>query len=178
MHPGLRAALFSLALIFYGSVSAGTERPNVILIVADDLGYGDLGFTGSTQIRTPHLDALARSGVVCTQGYVSAPVCSPSRAGLMTGRNQPGFGYDNNLAASQPGFDEEYAGLPVTEKDDRRSSWGARLHERTDWQMAPRNQAAVPSTEAGIRRLLGLRRRWTQLLSHAARTRLPGADRV
>ena len=91
-------------------------RPNIILIVADDLGYGDVGFNGSTQIRTPHLDALAAAGVRFTQGYVSSPVCSPSRAGLLTGRNQPRFGYDNNLAENQKGYDPEYAGLPVTEK--------------------------------------------------------------
>lgn len=91
-------------------------RPNIILIVADDLGYADVGFNGSTQIRTPHLDRLAAAGVRFTEGYVSSPVCSPSRAGLMTGRNQPRFGYDNNLAENQKGFDPEYAGLPVTEK--------------------------------------------------------------
>ncbi len=94
----------------------GNTRPNIILIVADDLGYGDVGFNGSTQIRTPHLDQMAADGVRFTQGYVSSPVCSPSRAGLLTGRNQPRFGYDNNLAENQKGYDPEYAGLPVTQK--------------------------------------------------------------
>jgi len=96
-------------------VQAAT-KPNFILIVVDDLGYADVGFHGSTQIKTPHLDRLAAEGVVCSNGYVSAPVCSPSRAGLMTGRNQPGFGYDNNLATNQPGFDPEFGGLPIGEK--------------------------------------------------------------
>ena len=95
---------------------AETDRPNIVLMVADDLGYGDVGFNGSVQIGTPHLDRLAREGVVFTEGYVSAPVCSPSRAGFLTGRNQPRFGYDNNLAENQPGFDPEYAGLPTTER--------------------------------------------------------------
>ncbi len=94
----------------------GSSRPNIILIVADDLGYGDVGFNGSTQIRTPHLDGLAAGGMRFTQGYVSSPVCSPSRAGLLTGRNQPRFGYDNNLAENQKGYDPEYAGLPLAEK--------------------------------------------------------------
>lgn len=91
-------------------------KPNILLIVADDLGYGDVGFQGSTQIPTPNLDRLAASGVVCAQGYVSAPVCSPSRAGLLTGRHQVEFGYDNNLDANQPGFDPDYGGLPVGER--------------------------------------------------------------
>ena len=95
------------------SAALNAKPANIVLIVADDLGYGDVGFNGSTQIPTPHLDALASSGVVCRQGYVSAPVCSPSRAGFLTGRNQPSFGYDNNLGGSQPGFDPAYAGLPV-----------------------------------------------------------------
>lgn len=92
------------------------QRPNFILIVADDLGYGDLGFTGSTQIKTPNIDRLAANGAVFSQGYVSAPVCSPSRAGILTGRNQVSFGHDNNIGGSQPGFDEAFLGLPLSEK--------------------------------------------------------------
>jgi arylsulfatase A-like enzyme len=111
--PLLRTALLASAM----AVGAfATERPNIILILADDLGYGDVGFHGSTQIPTPNLDRLAASGVVFAQGYVSSPVCSPSRAGLLTGRNQVEFGYDNNLAATQPGFDPQFAGLPVQEQ--------------------------------------------------------------
>lgn len=89
---------------------------NLVLIVADDLGYGDLGFTGSTQIKTPHIDQLAASGVTFTQGYVSSAVCSPSRAGFITGINQVEFGHDNNLGGVEPGFDIEYNGLPLTQK--------------------------------------------------------------
>ncbi|TLX78177.1 sulfatase [Labilibacter sediminis] len=94
------------------------NKPNFIIILADDLGYGDVGFTGSTQIKTPHIDALAQSGVTFTQGYVSAPVCGPSRAGLMTGRNQVSFGFDNNPIVDErelPQFDENFVGLPVDE---------------------------------------------------------------
>lgn len=112
----VRCSLASCLLSFLAMAADAAEKPNFILIVADDLGYGDVGFQGSTQIRTPHLDRLAREGIVFQQGYVSAPVCSPSRAGFLTGRNQPGFGYDNNLGGSQPGFDPDFGGLPVTEK--------------------------------------------------------------
>ena len=91
-------------------------KPNFILIVADDLGYADLSLNGSKQIPTPNIDRLAKEGVNFTQGYVSSPVCGPSRAGLMTGRNQVKFGFDNNMAENQPGFDPQFQGLPVSEK--------------------------------------------------------------
>jgi arylsulfatase A-like enzyme len=72
------------------------ERPNVVVIVADDLGYADVGFQGCKDIPTPHLDGLARSGIICTNGYVSHPFCAPSRAGLLTGRYQQRFGFEHN----------------------------------------------------------------------------------
>lgn len=96
-----------------GSVSGagGTsspEPPNVLLIVGDDMGYADTGFHGCTDIPTPHLDQLAKDGVIFTDAYVSGPYCSPTRAGLMTGRYQQRFGHEFN-----PGVPE--AGLPVSE---------------------------------------------------------------
>ncbi|MCK4922236.1 MAG: sulfatase-like hydrolase/transferase [Bacteroidales bacterium] len=93
-----------------------SQKPNFVIILADDLGYGDVGFTGGTQIKTPHIDALAKAGVTFTQGYVSAPVCGPSRAGLMTGRNQVNFGFDNNPIVDLPQFDHNFVGLPVGEE--------------------------------------------------------------
>ncbi|WP_369047515.1 sulfatase-like hydrolase/transferase [Tenacibaculum sp. UWU-22] len=95
---------------------SATDKPNFILIVADDLGFGDVGFNGSTEIKTPNIDNLAYSGVRFPQGYVSSAVCSPSRAGLLTGINQVEFGQDNNLSSNQPGFDPEFLGMPVTQK--------------------------------------------------------------
>jgi len=93
----------------------GPGKPNFVLILADDLGYGDLGMHGSKQIPTPNIDQLSKDGIVFTQAYVSSPVCSPSRAGLMTGKNQLSFGFDNNLFPAQPGFDPNFVGLPITE---------------------------------------------------------------
>eukprot|EP00095_Tigriopus_kingsejongensis_P003880 maker-scaffold1472_size39644-snap-gene-0.0 protein:Tk03880 transcript:maker-scaffold1472_size39644-snap-gene-0.0-mRNA-1 annotation:"n-acetylgalactosamine-6-sulfate sulfatase" len=87
-----------------------------VIEVADDLGYADLSINGSLQIQTPHIDALAKSGMRFTQGYVSSPVCSPSRAGLLTGINQVSFGHDNNLGGNQPGFDHAFLGLPISQK--------------------------------------------------------------
>jgi arylsulfatase A-like enzyme len=73
-----------------------TDKPNIVLILADDLGYGDVGFHGNKDFPTPNLDALARSGVTCASGYASHSFCSPTRAGLMTGRYQSRFGYEGN----------------------------------------------------------------------------------
>lgn len=77
--------------------SAGPRQPNIIWIVADDMGYADAGFQGSTVFQTPALDQLARGGVIVRAGYTSASVCSPSRAGLLTGRYQQRFGHEQNL---------------------------------------------------------------------------------
>src|SRR4051812_13158401 len=69
------------------------KKPNVLIIVADDLGYADLGCQGCKDIPTPNIDAIARAGVRFTDGYVTCPVCSPTRAGLLTGRYQQRFGH-------------------------------------------------------------------------------------
>lgn len=108
--------LIGLMFCFVSWTFGQEPKPNFIIILADDLGYADLSHNGSLQINTPHIDAIANRGVYFSQAYVSAPVCSPSRAGLLSGKNQVGFGYDNNLANNQPGFDPEYAGLPIDQK--------------------------------------------------------------
>src|SRR5262245_49489388 len=76
--------------------AAPARKPNIVLMVADDLGYGELGCQGNPQIPTPHVDSIAKAGVRFTNGYVTAPFCSPSRAGLMTGRYQTRFGHELN----------------------------------------------------------------------------------
>ena len=88
----------ALAVAMVVAAVSAAARPNVVVILADDLGYGDIGANGGTTIATPHIDALAKRGVRLTQGYVSHPVCSPSRAGLMTGRYQQRHGWEFNPA--------------------------------------------------------------------------------
>ncbi len=89
--------------------------PNVIIILADDLGYGDIGVNGSTVISTPHIDELAANGVRLTDGYASAAVCSPMRAGLYTGRYQNRFGYEYNPTANYERNADAELGLPEDE---------------------------------------------------------------
>src|SRR5512135_871194 len=88
-------------------------KPNILVIVSDDQGYADLGFQGCKDIPTPHLDRLACEGLRCTSGYASHPFCSPTRAGLMTGRYQQRFGHENN-----PFYDprDHREGLPLSER--------------------------------------------------------------
>ena len=73
------------------------SKPNIIIILADDAGYSDFGFMGSDEIKTPNLDQLALDGITFNNAYVSASVCSPSRAGLLTGMYQQRFGHECNL---------------------------------------------------------------------------------
>src|SRR5262245_24193653 len=104
----LAAALLGL-LVTSHALAADVKKPNIVFIVGDDMGYADVGVQGCKDIPTPHLDTLARSGVRCSNGYVSGPYCSPTRAGLLTGRYQQRFGHEFN-----PGGGAE-VGLPVTE---------------------------------------------------------------
>ena len=101
------------------SVSCGADKPNIILIYSDDHGFADIGAQGvDKDIRTPNLDALAKDGVRFVRGYVSAPQCVPSRAGVMTGRYQQRFGVEDNGKGPLP-----LAELTIAErlKPDRKS---------------------------------------------------------
>lgn len=102
----------TFALILTAPATAA-DRPNIIVIVGDDMGYIDIGAQGGTQIPTPHIDSLAKNGVRCTSGYVSGPYCSPTRAGLMTGRYQQRFGHEFNPGPPSKATIE--FGLPLSE---------------------------------------------------------------
>lgn len=96
-----RSAVAGFALMFAAATlsthaAPAAPKPNVVVILADDLGFGDLGFTGSQDVKTPRSNSLAAGGVTFTQGYVASSLCSPSRAGLLTGRYPQRWGHDNN----------------------------------------------------------------------------------
>lgn len=89
--------ILALALcVFVAPLIEAADKPNILVIVADDLGYADIGVHGGRDVPTPHIDALAAAGVRCTSGYVTCPYCSPSRAGFLTGRYQTRFGHEFN----------------------------------------------------------------------------------
>ncbi|WP_440874109.1 sulfatase-like hydrolase/transferase [Thalassotalea sp. PLHSN55] len=107
-----RLVCFALILVT-GFANAAAEKPNFIVILTDDLGYSDVGFNGSTDIKTPNIDRIANEGTRFTNGYVTYAVCGPSRAGLLTGRYQGRFGFGRN-----PYIDpsDENSGLPLSEQ--------------------------------------------------------------
>ncbi|NQZ56441.1 MAG: sulfatase [Lentisphaeraceae bacterium] len=99
--PSLLASAFCAVL----PLAATSAKPNVIVIMADDLGYRDLGFQGSPVVKTPHLDKLAHGGVIFSDAHAAASVCSPSRAGFITGRYQQRFGHESNCPRGKQGMD-------------------------------------------------------------------------
>ncbi|MCX6848822.1 MAG: sulfatase-like hydrolase/transferase [Verrucomicrobia bacterium] len=102
----MKRFLFVFYSILCGLAQAA-DKPNIIVIYTDDHGFADLGIRGvEKDVKTPHLDALARSGVIANNGYSTAPQCVPSRGGLMTGKFQGRFNLDNNGSALD-GFNKE-----------------------------------------------------------------------
>ncbi len=109
----MRLSICVLLVLFLATpadAGAGAKRrPNIVILLADDMGFADAGFQGCKDIPTPNLDSLSQRGVRFTSGYVSGPYCSPTRAGLLTGRYQTRFGHEFN-----PGGGDT-VGLPLTE---------------------------------------------------------------
>jgi len=110
----VKTTLFLLIALALALPALAGARPNIVLIVADDLGYGEPGCYGGKEIPTPNIDALARSGVRFTSGYVTAPFCAASRAALLTGRYQTRFGFEFNPIGAQNAA--LGVGLPAAEK--------------------------------------------------------------
>ncbi len=116
MRAGVSTSLaFIAAAPALAAPAPDAPRPNILVLVADDLGYADISAQGTRpDIATPHIDSIARNGVRFTDGYVTNPVCAPSRAAILTGRNQQRFGFEYNPGTEQeapPNF-----GIPLTER--------------------------------------------------------------
>lgn len=127
--------LIALLAGFAAAVESAAASPNILLILADDLGYADLGFQGSKDILTPHLDALAADSIRFTDGHTTASVCSPSRAGLMTGRYQQRFGHEANTPPYPHGMD-----LGETTMGQRLSALGYRTAVIGKWHLGDTEQ--------------------------------------
>jgi arylsulfatase A-like enzyme len=121
----MRSGLAAIVLIASGcaapspgddpqKAAAIAAKPNVVVILADDLGYADVSAYGGTRIATPNIDRIAKSGVIFTDGYAAAPVCSPSRAGLNTGRHPDRFGFEFNNGPALRDI-EQNLGIPKDE---------------------------------------------------------------
>ncbi|MHC4994870.1 MAG: sulfatase-like hydrolase/transferase [Planctomycetota bacterium] len=114
-HPA-NTLLIALAFFLQATLcrsATAADPPNIIILFADDLGYGSVGWYGG-DIPTPHIDSIAHNGVGFTSGYVTAPVCNPSRAGLMTGRYQQRWGKEMN-SQTQPPLNSPRGSLPLSE---------------------------------------------------------------
>jgi len=126
-------AFLASSLLCFGHAvgEAQARRPNILLIVADDMGYADVGFQGGRDIPTPNIDALARNGIRFTDAYVSGPYCSPTRAGLMTGRYPQRFGHEFNPVGNPE------SGLPLDQPTmaDRLKAVGYRTALFGKWHL-------------------------------------------
>lgn len=141
---------YSIILLSFVLLISGCEinkqkdksNPNIILILTDDQGYLDVGFNGSNDILTPNIDNLAREGIVFSNGYVTHPYCSPSRAGIMTGRYQQRFGHEHNVPFKP---DDINLGTPLNEilLSDKMKSLGYNTYAIGKWHLGD-NQKFLP----------------------------------
>ncbi len=146
----MKKELILLSALSIASLSVAAAKPNVLVIMADDLGYHDLGFQGSEHIKTPHLDLLAAEGLRFTDAHVASTVCSPSRAGFITGRYQQRFGHEGNSPKGKLGMavDERTIGQAFQDLGYRTALFGK-------WHLG--NEPEQYPTARGFDEFYGLR---------------------
>ncbi len=142
--------LKTLIIFFIAGIINGVaqSKPNIIVILADDLGYADVGYHGGEEIPTPNIDFLATNGVQFSTGYAMAPVCGPSRAGLLTGRYQNRFGFEDNPGGPFRQTEETKKVIPLSEvtlgeqlkKNGYTTAWIGKDHQEKLEEFHPINR--------------------------------------
>ena len=156
MHTEMNTTQLWISFLFAALMAAvcpatAADKPNIIIFLADDLGYADIGVQGCEDVPTPHIDSIARDGVRFTDGYATHPVCSPSRAGLMSGMYQHRFGFEHNsgperyAAQFRAAANGAHAGGEAADRG---------LRDRNGRQVAHRFPRGPASARTWIRRLL------------------------
>jgi arylsulfatase A-like enzyme len=161
--------LFWVSVITAQTTSA--DQPNILLIVADDLGYEDVGFHGSKDIQSPYLDLLAEGGIRFTDAHTTASVCSPSRAGMMTGRYQQRFGHEANTPSFPDGMD-----VQETTMAQRLKALGYRTGVVGKWHLGS-TERHYP-TQRGFDSFYGLREGSRSYFFEAKKSDRPGGYRA
>jgi arylsulfatase A-like enzyme len=113
----MKSLFVALCLFFTSFALAEAKKPNIVFILADDLGVGDVGCYGQTKIQTPNIDRLAKQGMRFTQAYSPSPVCAPTRCGLLTGMSM-GHAYIRDNKEIQPEGQLPIPDDAVTIKED------------------------------------------------------------
>ncbi|MDO6776161.1 MULTISPECIES: sulfatase-like hydrolase/transferase [unclassified Shewanella] len=149
-----------LLLLLFSLVAHANEKPNIVLIIADDAGYHDFGFQGSKVMKTPEIDKLAQQSIIFDQAYVTAAVCGPSRAGILTGKYQQRFGFEENNVTgymSKSGLTGDDMGLPLEQKTiaDHLTNLGYRTGLFGKWHQG--NHDKFHPTQRGFDEFYGFR---------------------
>jgi len=135
MPTSQRMLVAAFSMLMPCAIAAAAEKPNILVFLCDDTGWAEFGFQGGTDIPTPQIDSIAKNGVRFTQGYVAATYCSPTRAGLMTGRYPTRFGHEFNSVARQTGLS-----LEETTMADRLRSIGYATCAIGKWHLGDKPQ--------------------------------------
>ena len=168
--------LAAICGIAFASLNAqpAAPRPNIVLIITDDVGYGDIGSYGAPDIKTPNIDSLAKAGTRLTQFYANASSCTPTRAGLISGRYQQRFALERPLEQLDGPTADGIAGNRAIAAA---AAAQQRLRHWPDRQVAPRLPAAVQSEGARLRFVLRIQERLHRLLRAHRRRRQAGSVR-
>ena len=151
MRTPQRGGLLVALVLVAAFCGAQSERPpNVVLILADDLGYNDISLHDNTRVRTPNIDAIGKQGVWFTRGHTTAPVCAPSRAGLLTGRNQQRFGFE-----FVPGPTELF--LNLAGGPENLEKRGAIVPDPPPGGRLPPSEMGIPASQRNLAELLKTR---------------------